>query len=388
MEFAFLFPRFKILSGAERLILKLSTALVEKNYSITIFCHQFDESCRSILSSNVKLITTGKRMDYFRNRYLNAAFDYFRSRSLESVVQDSFDAVCCFGPALTASPQLLNRGKFPVFYFCYEPPRFLYTDREVIEKNLPLPNFLTMPIFSTYRNRDLKNVRNVSGVLSNSHFGANQIQKIYGRSANVITHGIDPYQKSERRKELRQQYGFIDSDLVVLTVNYLHPRKRIDLFLETIAAAQKENGSIKGLIVGDGPEKGQLMRHPDAGTSRFTGFIDDKELFHYYQAADIYLHTARLETFGLSLIEAAGNGVPVVSVNEGGPCETVLDSQTGYLVEANASALANAIRILVKNAEMRSKFGKAGEESVRKKYTWEQGAQDFLDAFSTTKSRR
>src|SRR4030095_9784084 len=107
MEFAFLFPRFKILSGAERLILKLSTALVEKNHSITIFCHQFDDSCRSILSSNVKLITTGKRMDYFRNRYLNAAFDYFRSRSLESVVQDSFDAVCCFGPALTASPELL-----------------------------------------------------------------------------------------------------------------------------------------------------------------------------------------------------------------------------------------------------------------------------------------
>src|SRR5262245_24936722 len=164
MQFAFLFPRFKILSGAERLILKLSTALVEKNHSITIFCHQFDESCRSILSPDVKLISTQKRMDYFRNRYLNAAFDYFRSSSLASMVSDHFDAACCFGPALTASSALLNRGNFPVFYFCYEPPRFLYTDRDVIEKNLPLPTFLTAPIFSMYRNRDLKNVRNVSAV--------------------------------------------------------------------------------------------------------------------------------------------------------------------------------------------------------------------------------
>jgi len=388
MQFAFLFPRFKILSGAERLILKLSAALVEKNQKITIFCHQFDESCRSILSPDVKLITTGKKMDYFHNRYLNAAFDYFRSSSLARMVGKDYDGTCCFGPALAASPTLIKCGKFPVFYFCYEPPRFLYADRNVIEENLPLPSFLTSPIFSMYRNRDLKNVRKVSAVLSNSHFGADQIQKIYGRSASVITHGIDAYQKSERRKALRQQHGFTDSDIVVLTVNYLHPRKRIDLFLQTISMAQKENKSIKGLIVGDGPEKDRLIHHPDAGTSRFAGFVPEQELFHYYQATDIYLHTGKLETFGLSVIEAAGNGLPVVSVNEGGPCETVLDSETGFLIEANAPSLANAIRILSNDIELRRKFGKEGKESVRKKYTWQQGAQDFLDAFSTTKARR
>jgi glycosyltransferase involved in cell wall biosynthesis len=385
MHFAFLFPRFKILSGAERLILKLSAALVEKNHRITILSHQFDDSCRSILSADVKLITTGRRMDYFRNRYFNAAFDYFRSSSLARMLQDEYDAVCCFGPALAASPAIMKSQKFPVFYFCYEPPRFLYTDREVIEEKLPLPSFLINPVFKTYRNRDLRNVQNVTGVLSNSYFGAAQIQKIYGRSATVITHGIDPYQHSQRWKELRQKYGFTDSDIVVLTVNYLHPRKRIDLFLQTIAAAQKENPSIKGLVVGDGPERDRLLHQADAGTSSFTGFIPDGDLFHYYQAADIYLQTGRLETFGLSVIEAAGNGLPVVSVNEGGPCETVLDSQTGYLTEANVSALSKAICILSKDAELRKEFGKAGQESVRKKYKWEQGAQDFLNAFSTTK---
>jgi glycosyltransferase involved in cell wall biosynthesis len=304
------------------------------------------------------------------------------------MVQNPYDAACCFGPSLAAAQTLMKLGKFPVFYFCYEPPRFLYSDREVIEEKLPLPTFLIDPIFAIYRNRDRKNVQHVTGVLSNSHFGANQIQKIYGRFATVITHGIDPYQKSERRKELRQQFGFTDSDVVVVTVNYLHPRKRIDLFLQTIAAARKENPSIKGFIIGDGPEKERLMRHPDAGSSRFTGFIPEQELFHYYQAADIYFHTGRLETFGLSVIEAAGNGLPVVSVNEGGPCETVQDSQTGYLTEANDSALAKAICILSNDVEIRMKFGKAGQENVRKKYTWEQGAQDFLDAFATTKPRR
>jgi hypothetical protein len=44
--------------------------------------------------------------------------------------------------------------------------------------------------------------------------------------------------------------------------------------------------------------------------------------------------------------------------------------------------------MLSNDSEMRIKFGKTGQDSVRRKYTWEQGAQDFLDAFSTTKSRR
>ncbi|MCI0417488.1 glycosyltransferase, partial [bacterium] len=233
MHFAFLFPRFKILSGAERLILKLAGALVQNGHDITILCHQFDESCRSILSPGFNLIVSGIKLDFFRNRYLNAAFDYFRSSSLARMLQEDVDAACCFGPALAVSPILIERGKFPVFYFCYEPPRFLYTDRTAIQENLSVPRFLTNPVFALYRNRDRRYVRNVDGVLSNSHFGAVQIQELYGRKANVITHGIDAYQRSERQKELRQRLGFTDSNVVVLTVNYLHPRKRIDLFLQT-----------------------------------------------------------------------------------------------------------------------------------------------------------
>lgn len=388
MHFAFLFPRFKILSGAERLILKLAGALVEKGHAITIFCHQFDESCRPILLPGVNLKVSGIKLDFFRNRYLNAAFDYSRSSSLARMLQEDVDAACCFGPALASSPVLIGRGKFPVFYFCYEPPRFLYTDRTMIQEKLSIPRFLTDPVFALYRNRDRRYVRNVDGVLSNSHFGAVQIQELYARKANVITHGIDPYQRSERRKELRQRHGLTDSNVVVLTVNYLHPRKRIDLFLQTMAVAQRENPSIRGLVVGEGPEKERLARHPDVGTSVFAGFVPEHELLHYYQAADIYSHTGRLETFGLSVIEALGNSLPVVSVNEGGPRETVLDHQTGFLTDANAGSLAKAILSLSNDAGMREKFGKTGQENIRKKYRWEQGAQDFLDAFFITKSER
>jgi glycosyltransferase involved in cell wall biosynthesis len=273
MHLAFLFPRFKILSGAERLILKLSGSLVDKGHSITISCHQFDPTCAALLPRQVTLKVSGIRLDYFKNRYLNAAFDYFRSSALAPLVPKNIDAICCFGPALAVVPQLRKRFSVPILYFCYEPPRFLYTDRELIRKQLKIAGIFAAPFFSWYRHRDQKLVQSASSVLSNSHFGADQIKKIYGVNAKVITHGLHKYEVSSNRPELRKQLGFEDQDIVVVTVNYLHPRKRIDLFLESVAKANRDNKNIKALIVGDGPEKKKLMQHEDAELARFAGFI-------------------------------------------------------------------------------------------------------------------
>jgi glycosyltransferase involved in cell wall biosynthesis len=88
------------------------------------------------------------------------------------------------------------------------------------------------------------------------------------------------------------------------------------------------------------------------------------------------------------VIEAAGNLLPVVSVNEGGPGETIIQNQTGMLVEAKSDAIAEAILKLAENPELRKTFGKAGQKYVREKYSWDQGAQDFLDTLNSLKTKR
>lgn len=378
MNFTFLFPRFKLLSGAERLILKLAEALIAKGHTLTLVSHQFDDSCRAILPDGAKLVVTGERLDFFRNRYINAAFDYWKTGRLARLVPADTDAVCCFGPALTAAPEIKAIRKAPVLYFCYEPPRFLYTDHAVIRKQLGALGFLSPPFVSHYRNKDKELVLGVDSVLSNSYFGKDQIQMTYGRDARVITHGLDPYREGARRAVIRQQLGLEREDIAVITVNYLHPRKRIDLFLQAVGEAQKSHPAIKGIVVGDGPERERLEKMAPPGT-RFTGFVPDSELFEHYQASDLYLHTGRLETFGLSVIEAAGNGLPVISVNEGGPTETVINGKTGLLCEANTIALTRAILQLADPAKRQS-MGRSGYEYVRSKYSWARGADDFLAA--------
>jgi glycosyltransferase involved in cell wall biosynthesis len=49
------------------------------------------------------------------------------------------------------------------------------------------------------------------------------------------------------------------------------------------------------------------------------------------------------------------------------------------LVESSSDAISAAILTLAEDLEMRKRLGNAGEKYVRGKYSWDQGAQDFLD---------
>lgn len=379
-HFAFLFPRFKLLSGAERLILKLAGALEHKGHTVSILCHQFDPSCNALLAPNLKLVISGKTIDYFRNRYINAAFDYFWTKSLIDLLPAKLDAICCFGPALTLLPHIKKARNLPVLYFCYEPPRFLYTDQELILDRLGLLRPFASSIFRVYRQRDQRLVKAADLVLCNSEFGRRQIQEVYERDARVITHGLDLFQQGTQRTTIRNSWNLGEHDVAVMTANYLHPRKRIELFLDALKQAQQRNPAIKGVVIGDGPERSKLENLAN-DSIHFTGFVPEESLHEFFQAADIYLHTARLETLGLSVIEASANYLPIVSVREGGPVETVIDGKTGFLRESSAQSLAEAVFDLSKNPDQRRLFGETGYRYVRGKYLWEKSAEDFLSAF-------
>ncbi|MCH7825538.1 MAG: hypothetical protein IH849_12110, partial [Acidobacteria bacterium] len=70
------FPRFKLMSGAERAILGLAEGLARAGHAPRIVCHKFDDSCRPRLAPGVELAVGGARIDWTGNRYLNAVFDY------------------------------------------------------------------------------------------------------------------------------------------------------------------------------------------------------------------------------------------------------------------------------------------------------------------------
>jgi alpha-1,3/alpha-1,6-mannosyltransferase len=86
-----------------------------------------------------------------------------------------------------------------------------------------------------------------------------------------------------------------------------------------------------------------------------------------YSTALIY--TPSNEHFGIVPLEAMYCKTPVIAVNNGGPLETVIDNQTGFLCEANANDFGNALKKFIENSGLAEQYGANGKKHVERNFT-------------------
>jgi glycosyltransferase involved in cell wall biosynthesis len=110
------------------------------------------------------------------------------------------------------------------------------------------------------------------------------------------------------------------------------------------------------------------------GKVRFVGRVPHDELPARYGASAVVVNPSLSESFGISVVEAMACGLPVVATRVGGMVETVVDGETGLLVEPEQpAALADAIVSLLQDAERSRKMGTGGRARAVACFSW--GAQ-------------
>jgi glycosyltransferase involved in cell wall biosynthesis len=118
------------------------------------------------------------------------------------------------------------------------------------------------------------------------------------------------------------------------------------------------------VIVGDGPDREGVeaeLNRPSLGRARLLGERDDVP--GLLSDADVFVLASRSEGLPLSVIEAMAAGLPVVASDVGGLRELVRDGETGVLVPpGDPAALADALRPLLADHELRRRLGSAGRE--------------------------
>ena len=129
------------------------------------------------------------------------------------------------------------------------------------------------------------------------------------------------------------------------------------------------------LIIGEGPLLARLQETARAAgvadRVQFLGRVD--RIVEYYRACDMFVlpSTERAEAFGLVQLEAMACGKPVVNtwVPSGVPVVS-LNGVTGLTVAPkDASALADAMRLLLEDSELRLRYGMAARRRVEKEFT-------------------
>lgn len=138
---------------------------------------------------------------------------------------------------------------------------------------------------------------------------------------SVVPSGIslEQHQKritSEERLQKRHALGIDDDKLVLINLGRLGTEKNLEELLELFAKALTANKNLVFLIVGDGPAKKPLEKLAESlGISDhviFTGMVSPTEVQDYYQLGDVFVSASTSETQGLTYVEAAANGLPLL----------------------------------------------------------------------------
>lgn len=144
---------------------------------------------------------------------------------------------------------------------------------------------------------------------------------------------ITPQECTEKRTEL----GVPEGSTVLLYLGRLGTEKRITELLELFSLAHQTYSNLTMLIVGDGPARKELEHlAAQLGIAEhviFTGMVDPDEVYKYYQLGDIFVSASTSETQGLTYIEAAANGLPLLCRRD--PCldDVVIEGSNGFEYE-------------------------------------------------------
>lgn len=179
------------------------------------------------------------------------------------------------------------------------------------------------------------------------------------------------FQPSDDSGDLRRELGLSAGPLVGV-IAQLIARKGHAVLFDALPEVLARHPEVQALLFGQGPLEAELRQQVQtrglAAQVRFVGYRNDMP--RVIPGLDIVVHPAWMEGLGVSLLETAACGVPIIAARAGGIPEIVHPGLNGYLIEpGDARALAHYLNELLDQPERRQAFGAAGRQLVLERFS-------------------
>jgi glycosyltransferase involved in cell wall biosynthesis len=202
----------------------------------------------------------------------------------------------------------------------------------------------------------------------------------------VIPNGVDldvfrPGDRAEARRELGVED---DAALVVFAAQGGRTNEFKDFPTLRAALARLEVPVVAAALGDPTPGAEQVGR----ATIRSAGEVPPAGVARWLQAADLYVHPSRADTFPSGVLEALACGTPVVASRLGGIPEQLRD-ETGVLVgPGDPGALASAIESLLADLSRRERMSAAAAEDARTRFSLDRQVDAYAEVYGEAVSAR
>ena len=234
-------------------------------------------------------------------------------------------------------------------------------------------------------------------VTANSSATEKAVLKIHGAPKELrrIPMGVsvrDVAKQSKEVRAIRGQYRRGKGPLLVFVGRLVEEKGCAD-FIEAVSILKSELPEVSAIIIGEGQDReameGLATQLGLANRICFTGWVQPDKVLEHLAAADIFIGPSRtsadgwVEAQGLTFIEAMVARTPVIATRVGGIVDSVVDGQTGLLVdERSPSQIAAAVLRILRNDELRANIVEAGLAQAVDRFSRSASATAFASLFS------
>lgn len=177
--------------------------------------------------------------------------------------------------------------------------------------------------------------------------------------------------------------------LSVVTVSGWDPRKNVQPLLQAFQEVVKQRTDVKLILIGAGlgenePGHAWALENDYATGVEFRGRMSHTDMLQFLRTeADVFVHTTKEESFGMAIVEAMAQSLPVVAGARSGAVPWLLgNGSAGILVDCcHAQEIAAAIMRLTKDPDLRAKLGQAAYERAQSKFRMSGVAAAYLDTY-------
>lgn len=201
----------------------------------------------------------------------------------------------------------------------------------------------------------------------------------------VVPHGnyLDSITRLPSKEKARKQIGLKPDDKVILFFGQIKKVKGLDILLHSLPRVIKAHPKLKLVIAGK-VWKDNFLKYDQiinknglqANLISHIHYINDEDVANYYCAADLVVLPYRKIYQSGVLLMAMSYMIPVLASDILGMTEIIRHGENGFLFESeNVSNLSSEIIEIFSNAEMLTKIGTSGYDTVVNHHDWDQIGQ-------------